>query len=198
MRQKVKSVSSNDTFLEKWGNLMVKANLKFKCVTKYQGPSVGPGSPSPVRIYCPCSGRSRISQGAPTTMGWTPTYYFAYYYRKLHENERVWTGGARSWRPLRSATAVVISVWMPTSNGFIKLSYVEETTGLAGESSGIGSKRGCKGPTLVTVTHTPSTPPVAECLDVMFPHPTHGHVKLVSSKTMHSSRMRTACFGGHH
>ena len=28
-------------------------------------------------------------------------YYFSHFYRKLHENERIWTprGGARPWRP---------------------------------------------------------------------------------------------------
>ena len=44
-------------------------------------------------------------EGTPTPRG-APTYDFAKFSQKLHEIERIWTGGgARPSRPLRSATA---------------------------------------------------------------------------------------------
>ena len=50
------------------------------------------------------SGGSRIFlRGTPTSMMGVQTYSFGW---TLHENERIWTRGARSWRPLRSATAL--------------------------------------------------------------------------------------------
>ena len=39
-------------------------------------------------------------------------YYFAIFYQKLHENERIWTprGGAHPWHPLRSANERIIGI----------------------------------------------------------------------------------------
>ena len=45
------------------------------------------------------SGGSRISQTG------APTYYFAKFHRKLHENEENWTGGASKFLLCRSAPA---------------------------------------------------------------------------------------------
>ena len=68
---------------------------------------------------------------------------------------------ARSWPPWIRHCYGYFSMHAYV-NGFKKLSYVEKVTGFAGESSRIGSKRGCEGPALVTVTHAPITPPAAD------------------------------------
>ena len=65
------------------------------------------------------SGGSRISQtggGAPTSKVGAKTYYLAKLFRKLHENERIWTGGRGSLAPpLRSATASSLILQLVTT-----------------------------------------------------------------------------------
>ena len=64
-------------------------------------------------------------EGALTAKVGAPTYYFAQFNPKLHENKRIWTqmGRARPWRPLRSANGLDATL---VADGYLSISKTIE------------------------------------------------------------------------